>query len=52
MMIGGGGVILVFWILREDSGRVFVSPRVSPTGRFLAFAVWTTDSNAWLLETK
>jgi Tol biopolymer transport system component len=39
-------------VLREDSGRVFVSPRVSPTGRFLAFAVWTTDSNVWLLETK
>jgi Tol biopolymer transport system component len=39
-------------VLREDTGRVFISPRPSPNGRFLAFAVRTTDSNVWLLETK
>jgi hypothetical protein len=39
-------------VLREDTGRVFLSPRPSPTGRSLAFAVRTTDSNVWLLETK
>jgi len=39
-------------LLREETGRVFVSPRPSPNGRFLAFAVRTTDSNVWLLETK
>jgi len=39
-------------LLREETGRVFISPRPSPNGRFLAFAVRTTDSNVWLLETK
>jgi Tol biopolymer transport system component len=39
-------------VLREETGRVFVSPRPSPNGRSLAFAVRTTDSNVWLLETK
>ena len=39
-------------VLREDTGRVFVSPRPSPNGRFLAFAVRTTDSNVWLVERK
>ena len=39
-------------VLREETGRVFVSPRPSPNGRFLAFAERTTDSNVWLLETK
>jgi hypothetical protein len=39
-------------LLREETGRVFVTPRPSPNGRLLAFAVRTTDSNVWLLETK
>src|SRR5262249_46218846 len=39
-------------MLREETGRVFVSPRPSPNGRHLAYAVRTTDSNVWLLETK
>jgi Tol biopolymer transport system component len=37
-------------ILRQDTGRVFMSPRPSADGRSLAFAVQTTDSNVWLLE--
>jgi len=39
-------------VLREDTGRVFVSPRPSADGHSLAYAVRTTDSNVWLLETK
>jgi Tol biopolymer transport system component len=39
-------------VLRQDTGRVFVTPRPSANGRFLAYAVRTTDSNVWLLERK
>jgi len=39
-------------VLREEKGRVFLSPRPSPDGRFLAYAIRTTDSNVWLLEAK
>jgi Tol biopolymer transport system component len=39
-------------VLREATGQVFLNPRPSPSGRQLSYAVRTTDSNVWLLETK
>jgi Tol biopolymer transport system component len=35
-----------------EAGRWFLNPRPSPDGKRLAYAIRTTDSNVWLIQTK